>query len=100
MTHHQMDEGEVGGLLRIIGSIATIIALYTGMTWYVFHIYFGQVMVKLSAVEQHIQASAEWKMNHSKEDGSMQEKIVSLEKRVDGVELQVNRRLLKDRMAQ
>lgn len=87
MSFQQIDAGEIGGLLRIIGSIATIIALYTGMTWYVFHIYFGQVMSKLTVVETEIHASAQWKIEHSKQEGITQERVAELDKRVGVLEV-------------
>lgn len=86
MPQQQIDAGALGGLLKIIVSIATIIALYTGMTWYVFHIYFGQVMTKLAVFDQYIADSNAWKFDHSKETGKFEQKISDIDKRVNMLE--------------
>lgn len=85
-SHQQLDEGTLGGLLRIIVSIATILTLYTGMTWYVFHIYFGQVMAKMNLFDQHVTASTEWKMKHSEEGGILKQKVDDIDTRVTTLE--------------
>jgi hypothetical protein len=85
-SHQQLDEGTLGGLLRIIVSIATILALYTGMTWYVFHIYFGQIMAKMVIFDQHVTSSAEWKMKHSEDSGILKQKVDDIDVRVTTLE--------------
>lgn len=86
MTHQQDGISPITrqftDLMKLLGAIAGVLAVYTAMNWFVVHLYFNTLTTQISDLTNHVSSINEWRVQKSEDLAVQNERINSIEKRI------------------
>lgn len=80
-NHNGSIASQFQDLIKLLGSIATILAIYTGLNWFVVNLYFNSLSTQMTNMNSHLVAVEDWRSKSESQIAVVEHRVGVLEGR-------------------